>query len=67
MRIFGRELEELERLCNSDDDGELDVERREGKSAWMICMDRTADMVGDSVGEVLCGVDSGCRYVWVCS
>jgi hypothetical protein len=43
------------------------VERREGKSAWMICMDRTADMVGDSVGEVLCGVDSGCRYVWVCS
>jgi hypothetical protein len=54
MRIFGRELEELERLCDGDDDGEadVDVERREGKSAWMICMDRTADMFGDRVGVI---------------
>lgn len=47
--MLGIELEELERLCVGDDagdgDGDVDVSRREGKSAWTICMVRTADMV----------------------
>jgi hypothetical protein len=42
MWISGMTVSELERLRDCDESL-----RREGKSAWTICMVRTADMVGD--------------------
>jgi hypothetical protein len=58
MRIVGTELDdEVERLCVGDGEGDEDVSRREGKSAWMICIVRTADMVGGDVDRRVVDVD----------